>query len=100
MAALGGVPQEERQAKFVTTLVLTMPGHEDKDLVVTGTCEGEVLAIPRGKDGFGYDPLFYVPSKGKTFGEMTTEEKNEVSHRGKAVKALIEELPAWLAQFN
>ena len=100
LAALGGVPQDERQAKFVTTLVLTMPGHEDKDLVVTGTCEGEVLAIPRGKDGFGYDPLFYVPSKGKTFAEMTTEEKNEVSHRGKAVKALIEELPAWLAQFN
>lgn len=100
LAALGGVPRDERQAKFVTTLVLTMPGHEDKDLVVTGTCEGEVLAVPRGKDGFGYDPLFYVPSKGKTFAEMTTEEKNEVSHRGKAVKALIEELPAWLAQFN
>ena len=76
-----------------------MPGHFDKDLVVTGECEGVVLAIPRGHDGFGYDPLFYVPEKGKTFAEMTTDEKNEVSHRGKALKQLVEKLPAWLEQF-
>ncbi|CCK83121.1 Non-canonical purine NTP pyrophosphatase, RdgB/HAM1 family [Lactobacillus equicursoris DSM 19284 = JCM 14600 = CIP 110162] len=100
LAALGGVPLGKRTARFESVLVLTWPGQEDKDLVVKGVCEGEVLAIPRGDNGFGYDPLFYVPSKDKTFAQMTTEEKNEVSHRGKAVKALIEKLPAWLAQFN
>ncbi|EFH30494.1 MULTISPECIES: XTP/dITP diphosphatase [Lactobacillus] len=99
LASLGGIPEEERSAKFCSTFVLSMPGHFDKDLVVTGECEGVVLAIPRGHDGFGYDPLFYVPEKGKTFAEMTTDEKNEVSHRGKALKQLVEKLPAWLEQF-
>ncbi|MDK7348498.1 XTP/dITP diphosphatase [Lactobacillus mulieris] len=99
LASLGGIPEEERSAKFCSTFVLSMPGHFDKDLVLTGECEGVVLAIPRGHDGFGYDPLFYVPEKGKTFAEMTTDEKNEVSHRGKALKQLVEKLPAWLEQF-
>ncbi len=99
LASLGGIPEEERSAKFCSTFVLSMLGHFDKDLVVTGECEGVVLAIPRGHDGFGYDPLFYVPEKGKTFAEMTTDEKNEVSHRGKALKQLVEKLPAWLEQF-
>ncbi|MCZ9599933.1 XTP/dITP diphosphatase [Lactobacillus mulieris] len=99
LASLGGIPEEERSAKFCSTFVLSMPGHFDKDLVVTGECEGVVLAIPRGHDGFGYDSLFYVPEKGKTFAEMTTDEKNEVSHRGKALKQLVEKLPAWLEQF-
>lgn len=99
LASLGGIPEEERSAKFCSTFVLSMPGHFDKDLVVTGECEGVVLAIPRGHDGFGYDPLFYVPEKGKTFAEMTTDEKNEISHRGKALKQLVEKMPAWLEQF-
>ncbi|KRL63049.1 XTP/dITP diphosphatase [Lactobacillus psittaci] len=99
LASLGGIPQEERKAKFVSTFVVSMPGHFDKDLVITGECDGEVLAIPRGRDGFGYDPLFYVPEKKKTFAEMTTDEKNEVSHRGRALKQLMEKLPSWLEQF-
>lgn len=77
-----------------------MPGKFDKDLVVSGTCSGRILAAPRGEDGFGYDPLFYIPEKDKTFAQMTTDEKNEISHRGNAVRKLLEELPAWLEQFN
>lgn len=97
---LGGVNEDQRSAKFNTTIVASMPGHLDKDLVVTGQCEGKILTVPRGEDGFGYDPLFYVPEKNKTFAEMTTEEKNSISHRGRAVAKLIEELPNWLAQFE
>ena len=99
LAELGGVPEEKRTAKFNTTIVVSMPGHLDQDLVVSGQCTGRILAGPRGEDGFGYDPLFYVPEKGKTFAEMTTDEKNEISHRGRAIVALLKELPAWLAQF-
>ena len=61
--------------------------------------------VERGKneivaDGFGYDPLFYIPEKEKTFAQMTTDEKNEISHRGNAVRKLLQELPAWLEQFD
>ena len=100
LAELGGVPEEKRTAKFWTTIVVSMPGEFDKDLVVSGTCAGRILAAPRGEDGFGYDPLFYIPEKGKTFAQMTTDEKNEISHRGNAVRKLLQELPAWLEQFD
>ena len=100
LAELGGVPHEKRTAKFWTTIVVSMPGEFDKDLVVSGTCSGRILAAPRGEDGFGYDPLFYIPEKEKTFAQMTTDEKNEISHRGRAVQKLLKELPSWLEQFD
>lgn len=100
LANLGGVPDEKRTATFWTTIVVSMPGEFDKDLVVSGTCSGRILAAPRGEDGFGYDPLFFVPEKNKTFAQMTTDEKNEISHRGNAVRKLLQELPNWLKQFN
>ena len=100
LAELGAVPDEKRTAKFWTTIVVSMPGEFDKDLVVSGTCSGRILAAPRGEDGFGYDPLFYIPEKEKTFAQMTTDEKNEISHRGNAVRKLLQELPAWLEQFD
>lgn len=100
LANLGGVPEEKRTAKFWTTIVVSMPGEFDKDLVVSGTCSGRILSAPRGDDGFGYDPLFFVPKKDKTFAQMTTDEKNEISHRGNAVRELLKELPAWLEQFE
>ena len=77
-----------------------MPDHFDQDLVVSGQCEGRIMPGPRGEDGFGYDPLFYVPEKGKTFAQMTIDEKNEISHRGRAIEKLLKELPAWLTQFD
>ena len=56
-----------------------------------GTCEGILLEKPRGNGGFGYDPLFYVPELGKTFAEVTPEEKDAVSHRGKAIRAFLKQ---------
>lgn len=100
LAELGGVLEEKRTAKFNTTIVVSMPGHFDRDLVVTGQCEGRIMPGPRGDDGFGYDPLFYVPEKGKTFAEMSTDEKNEISHRGRAVEKLLKKFPAWMSQFE
>lgn len=99
LVELGGVPLEKRTAKFNTTIVASMPGKFDCDLVVSGQCTGQILIAPQGEDGFGYDPLFYVPEKGKTFAEMNVDEKNSVSHRGRAIKQLLKELPDWLAQF-
>lgn len=99
LASLGGVPQKERQAKFVSTIVAATEGNFDNDLVVEGECKGEILAIPRGEDGFGYDPLFYVSQAKKTFAEMTTSEKNKISHRGKAIAELLKKLPDWLDKY-
>lgn len=99
LTELGGVSEDKRNAKFNTTIVVSYPGKFEQDLVVTGQCAGIILPVPRGDDGFGYDPLFYVPEKKKTFAQMTTAEKNEISHRGKALKKLFIELPTWLEQF-
>lgn len=99
LVELGGVPLAKRTAKFNTTIVVSMPGKFDCDLVVSGQCKGQILVAPRGEDSFGYDPLFYVPAKGKTFAEMTVDEKNSISHRGRALAKLLVKFPNWLAQF-
>ncbi len=78
--------KENRHARFVSALCLVL--NEETVLTAEGTCEGDILTAPRGHDGFGYDPLFYVASVGKTFAEMTAEEKNSLSHRARAVAAL------------
>lgn len=78
---------EERKARFVAVLVLAYPdGHVE---TYEGQVEGYILEAPRGEGGFGYDPLFYVPEAGKTFAEMTLEEKAQYSHRGQAIRALL-----------
>ncbi len=87
---LKGVPLEERTARFVAVLVLAYPdGHLE---VYRGETEGLILEAPRGHLGFGYDPLFFVPEAGRTFAEMLPDEKARYSHRGKAIRALLE---AW-----
>lgn len=100
LAELGGVPLAQRTARFNTTIVASMPGHFEQDLVVSGQCEGLILPGPRGKDGFGYDPLFFVPAKNKTFAEMSTTEKNKISHRGKAIRKFLQQFPAWRQEFE
>lgn len=95
LAELGGVPKQERTATFHSTMVVSWPDHFDQDLVTEGEIKGEILTSPRGDGTFGYDPLFFVPDKGKTFAEMTVAEKNAISHRGQALKKLLAELPAW-----
>ncbi|MDZ7374048.1 MAG: XTP/dITP diphosphatase [candidate division KSB1 bacterium] len=81
---LRGVPFEQRRARFRCVVALVHDGVEE---VVEGTCPGVITEEPRGEGGFGYDPVFLVPEVGKTFAEMSLEEKNAVSHRGKAFRA-------------
>jgi len=90
LAALQGVPEERRQARFRCVLVLKLD--QNRQLVAEGTCEGIILKEPRGAGGFGYDPLFYIPSLGKTMAELSPEEKNRISHRGTALRNLAEQL--------
>ena len=87
MRRLEGKPRPWN-ARFVSVLALAAPGHETQ--LFEGECRGEIVPEWRGKAGFGYDPVFLVPGTGKTFGEMTPEEKRLHSHRARAVRALLE----------
>lgn len=91
---LKNVPTDERTANFHCSLVLVAPDKEP--LAVEGKVKGYILEEPKGEHGFGYDPLFYVPELEKSMAELTSEEKNEISHRANAIKQLEEELTDWL----
>lgn len=95
LSEIGGTPEEKRTAKFVTVLVFANPKNP-QDLVVRGEVKGRITNFPEGDDGFGYDPLFYVPEKGKTMAEMTLDEKNQISHRGNAIRKLEKEWKKWI----
>lgn len=84
------VPDGQRQAKFVCAITMVTP--EGEKIQVRGEIHGELLRAPRGENGFGYDPIFYYPPLGKTTAELSAEEKNQVSHRGVALKLLNEKL--------
>jgi XTP/dITP diphosphohydrolase len=75
-------------ARFVCVIALAAPSHPTQ--YFEGECRGEIVPEWRGEAGFGYDPVFLVPGTGKTFGEMTPEEKRLYSHRARAVRALLE----------
>jgi len=91
---LTGVPEEKRSARFVCALSLCAPeSHVMEAWTVRESCEGRIAFELRGQNGFGYDPLFFYPPFGKTFGEIDRETKATVSHRGKALKKLAEMLP-------
>lgn len=77
--------EEHRTAKFVSSIVCVFPNGDIVSAV--GDCEGAILREPRGNGGFGYDPIFFVTSTGKSMAELTPQEKNRVSHRGKALRA-------------
>lgn len=81
---LAEVPPEARTARYVCAAALAGEGWDE---VFVGTCDGVVLNGPRGTGGFGYDPLFWMPEEGMTFGELPAGRKSEVSHRGRAVRA-------------
>lgn len=94
MHELTDVADENRTAQFHCTLVFAAPQKES--LVVEGIWNGRIARIPRGENGFGYDPLFIVDGLEKTSAELTPEEKNEISHRGQAMKKLDGLWQAWL----
>lgn len=79
---LKGIPPARRQARFVTAAAIAYP--DGRVQVALGTLDGVITEQPQGMSGFGYDPVFLVPEKGKTLAEMTPEEKNQVSHRARA----------------
>ena len=87
---LAGVPKEKRTARFVCAIAAAMPDGEV--LVTRETIEGYIGDKPAGNGGFGYDPIFYVDEYGCSTAELTEEQKNEVSHRGKALRAMKEKL--------
>jgi len=87
---LEGVPWEKRTARFKCVIALATP--DGKAEFGCGECEGLITFQPKGKYGFGYDPIFYLPSLGKTMAELPLEVKNQVSHRGKAVRQVPEVL--------
>ncbi len=87
---LEGVPEEERTARFVCAIAAVLP--DGRELTVRAAIEGRIGYEEKGENGFGYDPIFYVPELGRTTAELTEEEKNLVSHRGKALRLMKEEL--------
>ena len=84
------VPDGKRQAKFVCVITMVTP--EGETIQARGEIHGELLREPHGENGFGYDPIFYYPPFGKTTAEMSSEDKNQVSHRANALKIFNEKL--------
>jgi XTP/dITP diphosphohydrolase len=82
----------DRRAHYYCVMLLMRHGEDPQPLVAEGEWRGEILRQPRGSGGFGYDPLFFDPALGKAGAELTAEQKNRVSHRGKALAALVEKL--------
>jgi XTP/dITP diphosphohydrolase len=90
LSELDAVPDDKRTARFVSVVAFVDPHHPERNFTVRGECPGVILREERGHDGFGYDPLFYLPELNKTYAQITTEEKNAVSHRGKAMRLFAE----------
>ena len=87
---LEGVPDEKRSARFVCVIAAVLP--DGRELSTRGTIEGRIGYEEKGLNGFGFDPIFYVPEIGKYTAELSDEDKNRISHRGKALRAMREEL--------
>lgn len=87
---LNDIPIEKRTARFVCVIAVVYP--DGKNIVARGTCEGLITMHPEGSGGFGYDPVFYIPSEGCTFSSMSEERKNIISHRAVALRELKEKI--------
>jgi XTP/dITP diphosphohydrolase len=92
---LQGIDMDKRTARFYCALAVAFQEEDKKTVVVNGTCEGKILEQPRGENGFGYDPIFYIEELKNTMAELTPEEKNKISHRGRALRKLEEKIPEW-----
>ncbi len=93
---LQGVPEEKRTARFVCAIAAVFPGGRKQTL--RGTMEGQIAEQAAGSNGFGYDPIFWLPEYGCTSAELAPEKKNEISHRGKALRAMKKEIEAYIAE--
>jgi XTP/dITP diphosphohydrolase len=97
MAELAGVPPERRGARYVCHVALADPSGTIR-LSIERTCRGRITTEPRGSNGFGYDPYFLIPEYHRTFGELSPLVKRQLSHRGRALAALLPEMKRLLAQ--
>jgi XTP/dITP diphosphohydrolase len=93
LAELAELPDEARTARFQCLMVYMRHAEDPTPLICQGTWEGRILRQPQGENGFGYDPLFLVPEKNCSSAELPAEVKNAMSHRGKALQALLQKLP-------
>ena len=98
LADLEGVPAGKRSARFSCVIVVYHPS--GRWISTEDKCEGEITEKSIGDRGFGYDPVFYLPSLNCTMAQLSAEEKNRLSHRGKALEKLKSELPGFLARLN
>lgn len=92
LAELNGVPTEKRTARYHAVLAFMRHAEDPTPILCHGTWEGIILTEPRGENGFGYDPLFFVPTHNCASAELDKAEKNRISHRGKAMAELLEKL--------
>ncbi|MBQ9121261.1 MAG: XTP/dITP diphosphatase [Clostridia bacterium] len=92
LSRLKNIPPMQRSAKFVCVISCVFP--DGRRFSVRGECPGRILTEYAGNSGFGYDPLFYYEPMGRSFAELTAEEKNQVSHRGRAMEKFVQELSA------
>ncbi|QIB50584.1 RdgB/HAM1 family non-canonical purine NTP pyrophosphatase [Pseudomonas sp. OIL-1] len=88
LEALADVPEAERGARFISVVALLMHADDPTPIVCEGAWRGRILTDPRGSNGFGYDPLFWVPETGCSSAELPADEKNRLSHRGRAMAQL------------
>ena len=86
--------QLDRRCRFVSAICCCFPNGDRVE--ARGECPGTLAYAPKGSDGFGYDPIFFLPERKKTFAELTADEKNAISHRGRALEAFGEKLKAYL----
>ena len=95
---LAGAVEEERTARFVCVIAAALP--DGRILTSQGVIEGRIAHKPAGEEGFGYDPIFYVPDFHATTAELTPEQKNAVSHRGKALRAMKRKLSRYFEEYE
>ena len=93
LARLKDIPEVKRTARFRCVIAIATPDGDVK--TCSGECRGVITIAPRGYNGFGYDPIFYVPELGKTMAELSPEEKNKISHRARAAEKASEVLLHW-----
>jgi XTP/dITP diphosphohydrolase len=87
------VPEQQRSARYRAVIVYLRNATDPSPLICEGSWEGVIHLEPRGNGGFGYDPYFYLPEQGCTSAELSAEQKNKLSHRGQALRQLLEKLP-------
>lgn len=86
------IDEPDRTARFICLMVYVRHAEDPTPLICQGSWEGRLLRSPQGENGFGYDPIFYVPEKDCTSAQLSSDEKNAMSHRGKAIRCLVDQL--------